>query len=118
MLWMRGWSPGAAAAGCSTAMADRLLPLLFLAREDLRDVVPALLHAHQAEAEIGDDVAYEVVRLLALGREQQDVPGTRQAAPAAGTAPPARVQRFAHRARAVRVLVGVGDLDREGGGRL
>src|SRR3712207_5929824 len=98
MLWMRVWSPGAgvdAPVECSTAMADRLLPLLVpvAGREDLGDVVPALLHAHQAQSEIGDHVPDQVVRLLALRGEQQDVAGARQAA-AVLDAHPARVQRL------------------------
>src|ERR1051325_1000736 len=118
MLWMRVWSPAGTAAGCSTAMADRLLPLLFFARalagEDFRDVVPALLHAHQAEAQVGDDVPDDVGGLLALGGQQQDVAGARQTALGVEDLHPARVERLTHRAGAVRVLVGVGDLDREG----
>src|SRR3954471_22331943 len=136
MLWIRVWSPGVpagAGTGWSTAMDGRLLPLLCpvvvavvavvgilaglvaLAREDLRDVVPALFHAHQAEAEVRDDVAHEVVRLLSLRGEQQDVPRARQASGAVENLHLARVQRLAHRARAVRMLVAVGDLDRERG---
>src|SRR5436190_23780362 len=115
MLWMRVWSPEGAVTGCSTAMADGLLPLCVAVLEDLGDVMPALLHAQQAEAEVRDDVAHEVVRVLALRGEQQDVSSARQAVAAVDNVHPARVQRLTHRARAVRVLVAVGDLDREGG---
>src|SRR5690606_41533071 len=81
MLWIRV-SPDAVAGvctECSAAMADRLLPRLVVAvLEDLGDVVAALLHAHQAETEAGDDVADQVVRLLAACGEQQHVSGARQ----------------------------------------
>src|SRR5882757_3693328 len=107
MLWMRVWSPGWGTTGWSIAMADGLLPLFVAVGEDLRDVVPALLHAHQTEAEIRDHVPDQVVRLVALGREQQHVAGARQAAAVVGVHP-ARVELVAHRAGAVRVLVGVG----------
>src|SRR3954452_15551578 len=102
MLWMRVWSPEGAVTGFSTAMAAGLLPLLVLVREDFRDVVPALLHAHQARTEVGDDVPDEVVGLLALCGQQQDAAGARQTALGVEDLHPARVEHLAHRAGAVR----------------
>src|SRR5690242_5867236 len=123
MSWMRVWSPAGevrGCTGCSTAMADGLLPLVVAAvfgaaGEHLGDVVPALLHADQAEAEVGDDVPYQVVRLLALGGQQQDVSGAGQSGALVLGLHPARVELVADRAGAVGVRVAVGDLDRERG---
>src|SRR5690606_12294886 len=102
MLWIRV-SPDAVAGvctECSAAMTDRLLPRLVVAvLEDLGDVVAALLHAHQAETEAGDDVADQVVRLLAARGEQQHVSGARQPA-AVLDGHPAQIGRASCRERA------------------
>src|SRR5687768_10669785 len=103
MLWMRVWSPEGVVTGCSTAMADGLLPLLVTVVEDLGDVVPALFHAHQAEAQVGDHVPYDVVGFLAPCRQQQDVARAGQAAVGVEDVDPARVERLTDRAGAVRV---------------
>src|ERR1043165_8958187 len=50
----------------------------------LRRPGAALLHADQAEAEVRDDVAHDVVRLLALRRDEDRVPGAGQLTAGAG----------------------------------